>query len=492
MAVQNDSRLYSGGSAVVNTQPVVNMYAQLMLRKKAKEEALDEYDKQRMNHINDTGLRDVDRQGLDQRILDIQTYYNQNKDKIRKGNTPESYEYEKLFRNTTGFINQSKERTAKQDAAMKFYQEKLKQDGRIPDDFMRDLESNDKGIDDFDIDPNAPEQNSPAKSRTFDLKKWLDIPKPFNQQTFIKGMADIKRTPTQTRYEAVQGDPLKQNEITEEVFDKDAKGVIAFRAADKFQNSYSFAETVKEEIKDPNNRKELADLFVQEYGTAPISGEDYATAYSLKLLQPKITKTKAVDNKSAVMDRTEAFRKKMFDLAESGRNSRASMNRQQTGLANYDIFGNYEPDMKPMTVKVPNPNGWGTVEEEVVTIPFNSIDPKDKKLIGDVRPYTNAAGEKYFVVRTNGNWEGNGGQVISRVNVAKSNMDQTTANEVGRGRLDKNIVPQNPDVRTPKDIKTTKMTYRVGGKEFSKEQIEKGAKKNKMTVDQYLKAIGAN
>jgi len=77
--VRNDPRMYSDGSVVFDTQPIVNLYGQLMAKKQAKEEALDQYDKQRINNINSAGLRDVDRQGLDQRVAQIQTFYQQNK-----------------------------------------------------------------------------------------------------------------------------------------------------------------------------------------------------------------------------------------------------------------------------------------------------------------------------------------------------------------------------------------------------------------------------
>ncbi len=46
-------------------------------------------------------------------------------------------------------------------------------------------------------------------------------------------------------------------------------------------------------------------------------------------------------------------------------------------------------------------------------------------------------GEKGFIVREDGDWEGNNGQVISAINVARSNMDRTTSNEVQRTQIQK-------------------------------------------------------
>jgi hypothetical protein len=293
MAIQIPQGLYSGFTEVLDSNPTANRAYQQRVRKQAKMDALDEYDRNRINNINSTGVRDKDRQVFDESLQAIRDYYNKNKDNIRKGTTPEAYEYEKLFRNVSSLINKSKERTARQDAAMKLWHERLKQDGVTPDDFINELELNDRGI---------MEEGSVA----FDLPKWMSSPKPFNQQTYIKGYGDIKRTPT-VRTEAVEGQPLRVNEITEETFDTGGKQTIALRAADKYENSYSFREQVKTEVKDPVARARMEQTFKDQYGTMPQSNEDYATAYTLELLQPKITKSKIVDNKDAIMTRREKF-----------------------------------------------------------------------------------------------------------------------------------------------------------------------------------------
>jgi len=299
--LRNDPRMYSQGTVLLDSQPIVNLYGQLMAKKQAKQDALDEYDKQRINNINGTGVRDQDREGLDQRVKQIQEFYQGNKDKIRKGGTPESYAYEKMFRDVSGYVNQSKERTARGDAAMKLYNERLKQDGRIPDDFINELHENELGIDKLTgVDPQT---GQPRKSQPLNLSKWLSQPKPFNQQTYLKSFGDIKRTPQPPVYTPVEGNPLKLTETINETFDKDAAQVIHARAADKYQNSFSFAEQVKAEVADPVRRKQLADTFKQTFGTDPAIPEDYATAFTLELLQPNIPKVKAVDNKDAIMNK---------------------------------------------------------------------------------------------------------------------------------------------------------------------------------------------
>lgn len=456
MAIQNHPALYTGGGVVFDSSPSVNLYGQLLAKRQAKMDALDEYDKQRINNINPQGVRDVDREGFDKRLQQIREFYNLNKDKIRKAGTPESYGYEKMFRDVATYVNQSKERTAKQEAAMKLYQERLRQDGRIPDDFIAELHENDSGIDQITgIDPVT---GKPRATRSLDLTKWLSQPKPFNQQAYLKSFSDIKRIPGKPTYSPSQDNPLKLTETIEETFDEGGKQVIAARSADKYQNSFSFAEQVKAEMSDPISRKKLEDTFKQEFGTMPSQPEDYATALTMTLLQPKTVKTKAVDNREAIMSRQEAFREKMFNLAEAGRNKRAAMNQMLPGLGDYDVLGNpyYTGKFRPRTITLPK-TGWGKPgTRDAIVILDKDVDVNDKKLIGDVKPIIDEKGEKYFIVREDGDWEGRDGQVISRDNVARKNMDATSMNEAKRGRTSSNIAPDK--VRVPKDIKQTKMT----------------------------------
>ncbi len=371
MSIRTDDRMFSGGAVTWNTQPNVNVYAQILAKKQAKMDALDEYDKQRINHINPTGVRDNDREGLDKRVAQIQEFYQGNKDKIRKGGTPESYAYEKMFRDVSSYVNQSKERTAKQDAGMKLFQERFKLDGRVPDDFMKELHENDSPIDALSgVDPVT---GQPRKTQSLDLTKWLSQPKPFNQQTYLKSFGDIKRTTGAPIYSPVQGNPLKLTETTEEVFDNGAKGVIAARAADKYQNSFSFAEQVKTEVSNPLSRKRLEDTFKQEFGTDPTQPEDYATAFTMELLQPKISKGKTIDNKEAIMDRQEKFKKEQ--------QARAAAN----SLSRLYVYANIQ-DRKPENIER---NIDGVIANHIETA---SNDPNNEVVV-DNETFKSITGE---------------------------------------------------------------------------------------------------
>lgn len=295
MAIHIPSEAYSGGAVKFNSQPTVNLYGQVLAHQQAKRDAMDQYERSRLNSVNEVGLRDQDRKRLDDKLADLRSHYNLNKDKIQKGNSQEAFDYEKKFRDVRDLIADSKDRAARHDAGFKFYHDRLEKDQRMPDDFMKELHDNDMPIGETYVDSNGVKQ----EYKPFDMAKWASQPKPFTQQSYLTGFKDLKRTPGLPVYEKTDN-PLKLNEVTEEKFDTGAKQVIAARAADKYDNSYSFSSQIKNEIQDPVRRKQLSDLFTQEYGVQPTSPSDYAIAYTMEMLQPSVKKVKSIDDKAAI------------------------------------------------------------------------------------------------------------------------------------------------------------------------------------------------
>ena len=108
MAVQNDPRLYSAGAVTFDATPSTNLYAQLMAKRQAKDEAIDEYYRKLPSTLNKEGIRNQDREGFDKEIVKIQQYWIQNKDKIKKGNTPEAFTLEQMFRDMENAGQRSK------------------------------------------------------------------------------------------------------------------------------------------------------------------------------------------------------------------------------------------------------------------------------------------------------------------------------------------------------------------------------------------------
>lgn len=301
MAVQNHPAMYSGGAVVLDTSPLVNLYARVLAQKQAKIDALDEYDRNRVNNINTAGLRDQDREEFNSKVDNLRSYYIENKNKIRKGNTPEALQYERLIRESHAYINDSKERTAKQDAAVKLIKESYQKDGVIPsgddeqDNPFKDLDLNDRPLN----DPNG---------KSFDLPKWLSISqKPHDVQSNNRKYDKFKRTPGQVKYEPIPGQPLKMMEVIEEKFDLPTKGAIAEMAATDYHNKGGYKREVEREYSNPVTRAKLAEVFKKEFGIAPAQMEDYAAAYQLSIMQPSVVKSKPVDNKDAIMTRRQKY-----------------------------------------------------------------------------------------------------------------------------------------------------------------------------------------
>lgn len=449
MALQIPQGLYSQFTEVLDSSPTANMIRQNQLRKQAKEEALDEYDRKRLLDINDKGVRNIDREQFDGTLADIQYYYNQNKDAIRKGNTPQAYEFEQKFRNINNLVNQSKEATAKEDAAMKLYHDIFKVGGIVPEDdenglnFIKDLESHKKTIGD-------PER------RDFNLEKYMSyVSKPFNQQSFLKKYSDIKRVAGDPRYEDIKDQPLRKTEIIEESFDDAGKNIIRTKSASDYHNDFSFNKEVKTLMKDPTKVLQLSEVFKNAYGGMPETEEDYAAAYTISMLQPTTRKTKVVDDKGAIMDKRQ---KQKIDYAYVNNaliKGRQKLSGSGGNLSNYDVLGLYFDKAKPHVIKK-DVGGFLKPKYEETTeyrIPANEVDASHKKLFGGTEPYGDNTTGKYYIVREDGDWEGKNGQVISRYSVATQKQNQTSLSEERRG------VPDLKGNKTQPTIKKKKITW---------------------------------
>ncbi len=282
--IHNDPRLYSGGSVVFNSQPSVNLYAQLLQKKQAREDALDDYEKNRMRRINDKGMRDQDREVLDKSVADTMSYYMANKDKIRKGNTPEAYNYEKMWRGTNDIVSESRDATAKSEAFNKLRQERLKMGRSTPEEWFQDYSAHElpirsEGYKPLDI-PKYMSQINPK----YDQKKSMDL---------LKG---VKLSDLPVRYENIKGQPDLRNEIHEKKLDAEGLASIRHIAETQYDNDDGFAAMVQQKANDPLQRGELESVFEKHFKTKPQSLPDYAIAQKLSEFQPSLVTSKAVSD----------------------------------------------------------------------------------------------------------------------------------------------------------------------------------------------------
>jgi len=443
MAIQNHPALYSGGGERLNSQPIVNIYAQTLLRRQARDEALDEYERNRINRINEAGLRDQDREGLDNRVLELKGYYNANKDAIRKGNNAAAYEYEKMFRDNLNYISESKDAAARADAFNKLRQERLRMGRSTPQEWFEDYSSHELPI------------RSEGRKH-LDVTKYMSQIKPkYDQQKSMKLLSEVKKVPSAPRYEPIPGQPDLRNEIIEYKLDDEGKQAISAIAMNEYDVNDGFADHVQSVINDPIRRGRLEQVFESNFKTKPNSPQEYAVAVKLDELQPTMVKTKAVADWPYRTAENQKNKERNIRL------NAANQNNKQTGgrnLSDYDVLGNYGGKVKVQKISVPVGSSGFKEEKEMTIIPYTDIDAHDKELLGPVGPYTDANKGRYYVVRENGDWEGAGGQVIYRSKVAQANMDKTALNEAQRGRTD--FRPGEPMPGTPTNKPTgKKKTY---------------------------------
>lgn len=112
MALYTSPHLYTGGATVFNSSPYVNFAANLMAKKQAKDEALENYYQNLNKSINPAGVRTQDINGFMEKTNGLQTFWQQNKDAIknpRLDNGKAQTEYNSRFQDIQGYINQSKQ-----------------------------------------------------------------------------------------------------------------------------------------------------------------------------------------------------------------------------------------------------------------------------------------------------------------------------------------------------------------------------------------------
>jgi len=443
MAIHNPSDLYTFGDVKINTQPSVNMYAQLLQKKQAREDALDAYERNRMSRINDKGMRDIDREVLDKSLGETMAYHSANKNAIRKGNTPEAYNYEKMWRTNNDIVSESRDRSARSDAAMKYRDNLLKMGRNVPDEFWHDYKAHELAIGGKMYDS---ETGKDIESKSIDLTKYLQQQTPkYDQKKSMDLLKGIKLNDLPVRYEAIQGQPDLRNEIHEKKLDAQGLDAISHIAKTEYDNDGGFAAIVQNKVADPLQRGELEKVFQKHFNTNPQGYSDYAIAEKLSQIQPSLVTQKAVSD--------WPYKNKI--TSQQARTNIYLNQSKATGtgtLADYDILGNYSPKIVSKEINV-RTGKKGVTETKMADIIFSKdIDVNDKKLFGDkVYPITDTkTKEEYYIVNDDGDLVGDDGQIIYRAKVAQANMDKTALNEERRGRL--KLKPNQTGAPTAKPV----------------------------------------
>jgi len=112
MAIPISPNMYSGGAVELDSTPVTNMYAQLMARKQAQEqaknEAFDEYIRGLNTKITPAGVRTADLDAFNDKKNKWVEFGMKNKDKLMKNDVATQTEFNRLYQETINIPIESK------------------------------------------------------------------------------------------------------------------------------------------------------------------------------------------------------------------------------------------------------------------------------------------------------------------------------------------------------------------------------------------------
>ena len=413
------SNLYSGNAVVVNAMPYVQYADKLKREKAAKEEALDKYYQNMPNTLNSKGMRDQDIPGLHERQNEIQQYWAANRDAIRKGNTPEAFNLGKMFRETQGAIDQSKNRAATSLLLGKARLDPKKQ-------YMFRGQDREAAL----LAHEEPVWNPEAKG--IDLTTYDVPPPPLQQKDLIRLTADIKpgvRTSTKPH----PTDKYKEIEVSTPYLDPKQLDDIQKRAATALHNNWSFEEEIKNKLSQTPEIKEKLDLvFKNNYGRLPQSQEDVAAAYLLSNMGNLAETEKPRPNWKAREDlkwgRKLDFNKLTFGQSLTKIRANKSGDGSGEDEVRYITDENVEKHGKefPKELEVQAEKSFGF--KPVGYIEAKDIDVRDFDVIRGFdkskgQPGVNPIefeGKEVYLIQDDGNWVGSDGKVIDREAVKDS------------------------------------------------------------------------
>lgn len=458
MAVQLPGGLYDAFTERLDSTPTANRFAEISkrreLEKVAKEESYDKYIRELNTKINSAGKRNVDDPAFQYKLNKWQKFGIENKDKLQKGDIATQTEFGNLYQEIQNLLNESKQAEDGKKPLVEILVDPTKR-SKLSKRAFSSISSHDEPI--YIQDKNGEFIRNPNRKNIDYTDNMFNPQFDFlkNFEGWSKGMergktiGDILRSDPKSgqlirsfeeKYSPEQIAQIASNAAREAVDNPEASDYYESKFADlseedfnKYNKAYQsiFGSELKgiginkpiQNTMDNAQKLAAADAIVQAKGMVK-KGED-------PVLNRELANQRSIN--------------KIY-LSQSGRGS----NEVNATLSDYDRFKDYEPkyETKTLVVKDPNWLGRGGEKKEVTIIKAADVDVSDKKLMGDVSPYFEN-GQKYYIVRPDGDWEGSGGQVISRANVARKNMDATAISEVKRGRLSQNIVPKtNPAVKS--------------------------------------------
>lgn len=412
MANQLPQNLYTGNAVVGNAMPYVQYANQLKQKRQAKDEAVDKYYQNLPNTINDKGVRDQEIPLIHQKKDEIQKYWMENRDKIRKGNTPEAYNLSKMFRETQGMVQESKNRVA---TATKVGQLR----GNPKYDYIFKNPTLINQIEKHDLPVGT------QGSEAIDFNQITLPPAPFEQKKYQQAFSDVKPEITKSVKPHPQ-DKYLEIEVSTPSFNKKQLDLIHQRAATELFNNPSFEDQIKNKIQEtPDLLPVLNKTFEDNYGHPIANESDLATAYTLANMNLAPTE-KAVTNWKARegAKNAEWDRRRKLSFADSMKKIKA--NKEAGNLDEEEV--RYITDENVINHGKEFPANLEEQAKKIfgfkpaAYIEAKDIDPRDLDVIigqdksktqPGVHPIT-FENKKVYLIQEDGNWRGQDGKIIDR------------------------------------------------------------------------------
>lgn len=327
MSLQNPSTLYTQNQGIFDSTPYLKLEQSRIAQQAAKDQALDKYFNDLPSRLNGAGLADEDIPGLNNRVDEIKKMYLQNKDAIRKGGAAR-YNYDKAIRETSGYIEQGKNKA-----------KSLLEAGKLK------FQKENKYI--FD-DPNVAEvivQGSlpmdDPNYKAVDLAALVVPPKPFDDEVHNKALASIKPSEIEITTVTDPDDNLKDIVTKIPKFAKNEMDKIQTGALENYYSDRSYKNRVDEVAANPETNAILKGVYQRYFGVEPSTAQQYATAYDLSKLQLPQEKVAKFTN----LQRQTAGRNAEWDrrnaIAFNQSMQKISANKSGSGGDDVDVYDIY-------------------------------------------------------------------------------------------------------------------------------------------------------
>lgn len=418
--LQNPAGLYQG-TPNLNPLPYVNIAIQARQRKQAREDAIDKYYRQLPDTVNDKGLRDQEVPIINDYKNKIFSFGVKNREKLRNpkiDNGAAQLTLDKLIREAHGVARNS-QNAAKDDLEIgKMWFNKDYQDVINNEDFIKQHDAHNLPV----TDPNYKPLNMAEVTQL----------KPFDQAGYAKEVKGLFPYDVTTTRVTDPTNPLLDIETATPKLGEDAKKGIYAYAAEKLHNSSTFRKHISKELAGTGQLPILNEISQRVFGHPLDSDEDIAAAYTVSQMQTTSKKEKPVTDIGAVMDKRrkegmEDWRTKNKitfgqSMAKIAANKAAGTPPEDTGYLSDNVADEVG---ETQTIR------FGNDKSEKRVIYVDKIDPErlniisgrdlSKKQIGvepiAIKQPDGSVKMGYYQDLGTGDWEGKGGQKISRERV---------------------------------------------------------------------------